>query len=136
MLTAVLCTVLAGAATLLGGALGLHPGLRRPGPLAMALAFAAGIMLVLSFVEILPFALSSLADHGVASPHVWVVVAFLLGGAGVVLLDRWVPVRPVREGPVRERARLSRSVRCSATSRCGPCCRRRSWSWPWRWWPG
>lgn len=110
MLVAVLCTVLAGAATLVGGVLALHPRMRSPGPLAMALAFAAGVMLVLSFVEILPYALRSLTEHRVASPHLWVVVAFGLGSVLVLLIDRLLPVRPERASPARERALLRSGI--------------------------
>ncbi|WP_153393005.1 ZIP family metal transporter [Ornithinicoccus halotolerans] len=88
---AFLAAVVGGAATVLGGACALHPRMRRRGPLAIALAFAAGIMVVLSFVEILPLAHESLISHGVASPRLWVLAAFVVGALLVLLADRLLP---------------------------------------------
>lgn len=93
MIWAVAVTVLAGLATVLGGLLALHPGMRQRGPLAFGLAFAAGLMIVLSLVEILPLSLSTLRDSGVGRPMWWTAGAFVLGCALVLLIDAVLPGR-------------------------------------------
>lgn len=91
MIWALLATTLAGAATVLGGLLVLHPGLRRPAPLAVGLAFAAGLMVVLSVGEILPVSLATLRTNGVAHAPWWTLGAGLAGVAAVLLIDRLLP---------------------------------------------
>jgi len=93
---AVAATALAGSATVVGGVLALHPGMRQRGPLAAGLAFAAGLMIVLSVVEILPLSLSTLRDSGVAGPVWWTTGAFLVGCGAVLLIDALLPERIVR----------------------------------------
>lgn len=93
MIWAVAATVLAGLATVIGGLLALHPGMRQRGPLAFGLAFAAGLMIVLSLVEILPLSLSTLRDSGVGRPMWWTAGAFVLGCALVLLIDAVLPGR-------------------------------------------
>ncbi|WP_154402053.1 ZIP family metal transporter [Ornithinimicrobium cavernae] len=89
-------TALAGSATLVGGFLALHPGMRKRGPLAVGLAFAAGLMIVLSVVEILPLSLSTLRDSGVARPGWWTAGAFAVGCGLVLLIDAVLPERVPR----------------------------------------
>ncbi|USQ79704.1 ZIP family metal transporter [Ornithinimicrobium faecis] len=91
MIWAIAATVLAGLATVVGGLLALHPGMRQRGPLAFGLAFAAGLMIVLSVVEILPLSLSTLRDSGVGRPLWWTAGAFAVGCALVVLIDAVLP---------------------------------------------
>lgn len=91
MIWAVGATVLAGLATVIGGLLALHPGMRQRGPLAFGLAFAAGLMIVLSLLEILPLSLSTLRDSGVGHPVWWTVGAFVVGCALVLLIDALLP---------------------------------------------
>lgn len=91
MIWAVAATVLAGLATIIGGLLALHPGMRQRGPLAFGLAFAAGLMIVLSLLEILPLSLSTLRDSGVGQPVWWTVGAFVAGCAVVLLIDAVLP---------------------------------------------
>ena len=98
MIWAVAATALAGSATILGGVLALHPSMRQRGPLAVGLAFAAGLMIVLSVLEILPLSLSTLRDAGVAQPLWWTAGAFAVGCALVVLIDAVLP-EAVPDGP-------------------------------------
>jgi ZIP family zinc transporter len=91
MIWAVAATALAGSATVLGGLLALHPGMRQRGPLAVGLAFAAGLMIVLSVLEILPLSLSTLRDSGVAQPFWWTAGAFAMGFGLVLLIDAVLP---------------------------------------------
>lgn len=122
MLTALLITALAGAATVVGGVLGVHGRVvARPGTLAGALAFAAGAMVLVSVLEMLPqgaIALRALAGPGAAWP---LTLLLTVGGAMVVLalrllVDRFVgvPTNSVADGgagptSVRLRAGLWRS---------------------------
>lgn len=96
MIWAIAATTLAGSATIVGGLLALHPGMRRRGPLAVGLAFAAGLMIVLSVVEILPLSLSTLREAGVSQPWWWTLGAFAVGCALVFLIDALLPERVVR----------------------------------------
>ena len=88
---ALLAATIAGAATIIGGLAALHPGMRRRGTLAVGLAFAAGVMIVLSTVEILPLTLSTLQDSGVRAAGWWTVGALALGGGFVFLIDAVLP---------------------------------------------
>lgn len=99
MIWAITATVLAGSATVAGGVLALHPGMRQRGPLAFALAFAAGLMLVLSVVEILPLSVSTLAGARVAAPVAWTAGAFVVGCALVLLVDLLIPARVGAQPP-------------------------------------
>lgn len=91
MIWAIAAATLAGAATIVGGLLALHPGMRRRGPLAVGLAFAAGVMIVLSVVEILPLALDTLARSRVAGAGWWTVGALGVGVGLVFLIDALLP---------------------------------------------
>lgn len=91
MLWAISATVLAGSATVVGGLLALHPGMRRRGPLAAGLAFAAGIMIVLSVVEILPLSLSTLRDNAVPGAGWWTTAALAVGVGLVFWIDALLP---------------------------------------------
>lgn len=91
MIWAVAATVVAGLATMIGGLLALHPGMRRRGPLAFGLSFAAGLMIVLSVLELLPLSLATLRDSGVGWPIGWTVGAFAVGCALVLLIDAVLP---------------------------------------------
>lgn len=74
---AFLMTCLAGLATTIGGALALHPRLPQQKVLPFGLAFAAGIMLYVSGVELLPEAGYLLAS---LPGHLWLLgLAFALG---------------------------------------------------------
>ena len=95
MLLALVVTLLAGLATSVGGFIGTRSTMLRPGMMAVALAFAAGLMMTISLVEIAPAALESTTrslGRGVAVVSVLGVMAL---GAGVVYaLRRLLPHRP------------------------------------------
>lgn len=85
-------TLLAGLATSVGGLLGVHDHVRRRGALAVALAFAAGIMLTVSVAEVLPAALGGLAgEHGMPLGGGLVALVFAAGALLVVLIDSYLP---------------------------------------------
>ncbi len=90
MITALLITLLAGLATSVGGLLATHKKVLDRPMLAASLAFAAGAMLFVSFVEILPLGLSTAGDNG--SVMEWLVYgAFFVGITVVLLIDRVLP---------------------------------------------
>lgn len=92
MLLAVVVTLLAGLSTVIGGWLGTRTRVLRRDVLAAALAFAAGIMIAISVVEIAPSAVSSLGEVvGEREAWLWVGGALLLGVTAVVLIDRGIP---------------------------------------------
>jgi len=81
---ALLLTAAAGLSTTVGSVLGLL--VRRPGPrfLGFSLGFSAGVMVLVSFVELLQ---NSITDIGFAAAH----VAFFAGMAAYFLIDLLVP---------------------------------------------
>jgi len=81
---ALLLPVLAGLATTIGSTLGFF--VQRPGPRAMSLSlgFAAGVMILVSFSELLP--------HGVeVVGFLWGYVAFFAGMAAMFAIDVKIP---------------------------------------------
>lgn len=94
MLIAFLITLLAGLATSIGGLLATHKKVLDRPVLAMSLAFAAGAMLFVSFVELLPHGLSVAHEAGHTGTSVmdWLIYGAFFAGIGVVLLvDRLLP---------------------------------------------
>ena len=79
-----LLSTLAGLSTLIGGAFGLIS--KRPGPrfMALTLGFSAGVMIHVSFVELLQAGVESI---GFAPAH----VAFFVGMAAMFLVDALIP---------------------------------------------
>lgn len=86
MLLAFVVTLLAGLATSVGALFATNKRFLERSTLAVALAFAAGAMLFVSFVEILPY---SLQNEGSSN---WLIFgAFFAGMALVALIDRLLP---------------------------------------------
>jgi ZIP family zinc transporter len=83
---------LAGLSTVVGGWLGTRPRLLRRDALAASLAFAAGLMITISVVEIAPAALRSMTEVvGGTAAQAWVGGAFLLGVLAVLGIDKAIP---------------------------------------------
>ncbi|WP_235736289.1 ZIP family metal transporter [Nocardioides alcanivorans] len=114
MLIAFAFTALAGAATALGGLAAVHHRLRSDAGLAAALGFAAGAMLLVSAVEIIPKGADGLAS-AFGSRSAWGTTLLLVAaGSGITAgLQRWAGGRQRGEthahGPGAERQRLLRS---------------------------
>lgn len=92
MLVALAASLLAGLATSVGGALALSGRVLRRTWLAVALAFAAGAMLLVSFMELLPLGIERLVEA--TSPtagHAAGYVAFFAGIGLVMAIDRFLP---------------------------------------------
>ncbi len=81
---ALLLTAAAGLSTTIGSVIGL--AVRKPGPrfLGFTLGFSAGVMILVSFVELLPLSIESI---GFLAAH----AAFFLGMAVMFLIDFLVP---------------------------------------------
>lgn len=87
---ALFLTLLAGLSTVIGGIIALHKHMSSRKALAVALGFAAGAMLFVSFFEILPKAEVMLASHYAAAA--WIsIAAFFCGIALVALIDKLIP---------------------------------------------
>lgn len=119
MLTALLVSLLAGLATSVGGLLALGRRALERSWLAVALAFAAGAMLLVSLVQVLPLGIERLgATFGPQVAAGLGFGSFFAGIALVLLIDRFLPEplnpnemegKEVREGAVLETQRLLRS---------------------------
>jgi ZIP family zinc transporter len=85
-------TLLAGLATGIGSALALLARRTNTRFLSASLGFSAGVMIYVSFVEILAHARTSLAAELGARPGAWVSVGAFFAGIGLTaLIDRLVP---------------------------------------------
>jgi len=93
MLLAFTLTVLAGAATAVGGLVAVHPQVRSDRGLGIALAFAGGAMVLVSVVEIIPKGAAELAP-AIGSAGGWAATAGMCvaGALLAVLVGRLVPV--------------------------------------------
>lgn len=92
MLLALLVSLLAGLATSIGGAMVLNKRMLQRSYLAVALAFAAGAMLVISFVEIIPLGIENMKETASTQKAMFIVwVAFFAGIALVLIVDRLLP---------------------------------------------
>lgn len=91
MLTAFIVTALAGLSTTIGGYLATHPRMVNRGVLAISLAFAAGAMVYLSFVQIIPLGTEWLEQSIGDSAFAAVMAMFFVGMAVVGVIDRLLP---------------------------------------------
>lgn len=93
MLVALLATLVAGAATSIGAALGVLGRGTSPKLLAGGLGLSAGVMLYVSFVELLPEGTRILSGGGMPTSRgtALAVLAFFLGIAVIAVIDRLVP---------------------------------------------
>jgi len=85
-------TVFAGLSTGIGSALAFYSKKTNEKFLSAALGFSAGVMIYVSFVEIMPKALESLeAAYGYSKGYVYTTVAFFIGILIIGLIDKLVP---------------------------------------------
>ena len=107
--------LLAGLSTAIGGAIAVSR--RNPGPgfMAGALGLSAGVMLYVSFVEILPEGKEQLTEaFADARAGTWAAVgAFFAGIAVIAIIDRLVPeeINPHEPGTTEEAARRRRLMK-------------------------
>ncbi len=88
---ALLLTTGAGLSTAIGGLIGI--AVRKPGPrfMGFTLGFSAGVMVHISFLELLPGAIEGMGAAHLAHPFLWAHVAFFAGMLGLFLIDFLVP---------------------------------------------
>ncbi|MFH7320940.1 zinc transporter ZupT [Desulfurivibrio sp. D14AmB] len=85
-------TLLAGLSTAIGGGLAMFIRPRNTVWLSLGLGFSAGVMIYVSFVELLPKGVDALAPiHGEEWGYAVATVAFFLGIAATALIDLLVP---------------------------------------------
>jgi ZIP family zinc transporter len=101
---ALLLSTAAGLSTTLGSLLGVV--IRRPGPrfMGFTLGFSAGVMILVSFVELLQ---GSIQAVGFLSAH----VAFFLGMLGLFVLDFLIPHEYIGQREYREAAPSTERLR-------------------------
>jgi zinc transporter, ZIP family len=117
-------TTLAGLATGIGSALAIFTKVTSTRFLSAALGFSGGVMIYVSFMEILPKALANLAAaHGESTANWYAVLAFFAGMLLILIIDRLVPsyenpheARLVEEmgKPVPEQRKLLRMGKMTA----------------------
>jgi ZIP family zinc transporter len=92
LVLAFLVTLGAGMATALGAAMALFRKKTSRSFLALALGFSAGVMIYVSFIEIVPKSLALLAsEQGEALGASWMAGSFLAGLMGMAVLYRLLP---------------------------------------------
>lgn len=106
VLTALLLTTAAGLATTIGSLIGL--AVKKPGPrfISFTLGFSAGVMILVSFVELLQ---QSIEDIGFLSAH----AAFFAGMLCFFLIDALVPHDYIGQHDHTEKQGDSRMMRTS-----------------------
>jgi ZIP family zinc transporter len=97
VLFAFLITLAAGLCTGVGSVIALFTRGFQPRLLSLALSFSAGVMLFVSFVEIVPKArLAMTAALGSRAGYAATLLAFFAGIAAIALLDRLLPQHPLQ----------------------------------------
>ena len=85
-------TLFAGLSTGIGSLLAFYSKELKPNFLAGSLGFSAGVMIYVSFMEILSKALESLTEvYGETVGHTYTVIAFFAGIGIIALIDKLVP---------------------------------------------
>ncbi len=85
-------TLFAGLSTGIGSALAFFAKRTNPKFLSVSLGFSAGVMIYVSFVEIIVKARDSLAETvSIKTAHWYTVLAFFMGIAIIALIDKLVP---------------------------------------------
>ncbi|MFC1454709.1 zinc transporter ZupT [Candidatus Undinarchaeota archaeon] len=102
VLIGILLSLFAGLATGIGGAVAFF--LKKPTKkmTVLLLGFAAGVMIGVSFLELLPSAINSIGPN-------YAIFSFLLGFAGIFAVDAIVPHRFIGEDCTKKEAKLMRA---------------------------
>lgn len=91
IISALILTLIAGAATGIGGALVLFKKKISSDFLAGALGLSAGVMIFISMAEMFPESQEMIASTGLAHGEAFVLVAFFVGMGLITLIDFAVP---------------------------------------------
>lgn len=101
---------LAGAASAVGGLLSFFIKKESLSALAIGLGFSAGVMIYVSFMEILPHAQNALTLLYGSSCGPWLTVALFFAGIGVAWgVDRCLPPLHVKEDTLKQTAKLKQT---------------------------
>lgn len=115
-------TLLAGLSTSIGAGIAVSKRHAGPAFMAAALGLSAGVMLYVSFMEILPTGLEQLTDaFGGKKAGTWaVVLAFFVGIAIIAVIDRIVPeeINPHEPAATEEEARRKRLMKTGVFTAC------------------
>jgi len=91
-LYAFLLTLFAGLSTGIGGLIAFHRHARSKIFLTFSLGFSAGVMIYVSFVEIMPKAIESLSQvFAEKTGYIYAVLAFFIGIGFIALIDWLIP---------------------------------------------
>ncbi len=88
---AFLLTLIAGMATAVGSCIAFFTPHGNTRFLAGALGFSAGVMIFISFTDLLPLSRELLISQGIFIPEVWVLGAFFAGIIITALIDMTIP---------------------------------------------
>jgi len=125
ILLALAVTLIAGLATGIGSAIAFFARTTNYRFLSVSLGFSAGVMIYISFVEILRKAIDSLVDaHGGATGE-WIATGSFFAGMIIMgLIDRMVPAaenpHEIRTAGDLDRIRASREIGASGTGEPAP----------------
>lgn len=109
ILTALLLSALAGAATVIGGMLAFVIKKENLAALAIGLGFSAGVMVYVSFMELLPQAVDALQLFYGKRPGEWAGVGLFFAGVLVAwMIDRAMPSHHVEMHTLDPAAKLKR----------------------------
>ena len=110
LLFAFLLSFLAGAASAAGGLLAFFIKKENLSALAIGLGFSAGVMIYVSFVELLPHAQHALTLLYGTGGGPWLTVALFFAGIGVAWgVDRCLPPLHVKEESLKQTAKLKQT---------------------------
>lgn len=104
---AFLLSFVAGAASAVGGLISFCIKKENLSALAIGLGFSAGVMLYVSFMEMLPHAQTALIALYGTNAGAWLAVGCFFGGAGIACgVDRCLPALHVKEESFEQSAKL------------------------------
>jgi ZIP family zinc transporter len=111
---ALFLTTFAGIVTMIGGLLSTLKALLNRGMLAIALGFAAGAMLYVSFTDILGKSLDAFSElHDATGAYGMMAIAFFTGLAVMIVINRLIPkdINPnEQEGVVQKTSAVKRRL--------------------------
>lgn len=91
-LQAFLLTLFAGLSTGIGGLIAFHRHAKSKTFLTFSLGFSAGVMIYVSFIEIMPKSITSLSEiFTEKSGYIYAVIAFFVGMAFIAFIDFIIP---------------------------------------------
>lgn len=92
VLFAFFLTLLAGISTGIGSAIAFFAKRTNTSFLSVSLGFSAGVMIYVSFAELMPNAVKSLSDiHGANTGVLYATLSFFAGVLFIMLIDKFVP---------------------------------------------